>query len=179
MFISKDKTFAVVVDLQEKLMPSIRNGAEVTDMSVKLLNGLKLLGVDVFVTQQYTKGLGVTIPEIWETSGCEWYVEKLSFGAYGDLARVIPSKEEKPFVLIIGVEAHVCVMQTALGLKEAGYQPVLITDCIGSRKEKDLLTAIERAKQEGIILATCESVLFELLHKAGTEEFKAISRLVR
>ena len=70
-------------------------------------------------------------------------------------------------------------MQTALGLKEAGYQPVLVTDCIGSRKKADLKTAIERAGQEGIIPATCESVLFELLHEAGTDTFRAISRLVK
>lgn len=179
MFITKDKAFAVAVDYQERLMPAIRNNEEITEMSVKILNGLRMLNVDVFVTQQYTKGLGATIPEIWEAAGVTEHVEKIAFGAYGDLAKVIPPSTDKPFAIIMGVEAHICVMQTALGLKEAGYQPVLVTDCIGSRKKADLKTAIDRAKQEGIILATCESVLFELLHEAGTDTFRAISRLVK
>ena len=172
MFITKDKAFAVAVDYQERLMPAIRNNEEITEMSVKLLNGLKMLNVDVFVTQQYTKGLGATIPEIWEAAGVTEHVEKIAFGAYGDLAKVIPPSTDKPFAIIMGVEAHICVMQTALGLKEVGYQPVLV-------KKADLKTAIERAGQEGIIPATCESVLFELLHEAGTDTFRAISRLVK
>lgn len=179
MFINRDKVFAVAVDFQEKLMPSIGDSESMIKTSVRLFNGLKLLGVDIVVTQQYTRGLGSTIPEILDATGTSEYVEKVKFGAYEDMAKAIPLSSYKPYVIITGVEAHVCVLQTALGLKEAGYKPIIVTDCIGSRNKTDLEIAIERAKQEGMILATCESILFELLHEAGTDEFRAISRLVK
>ncbi len=179
MFITADKAFAVAVDYQQKLMPAIDRNENVIAESVKLITGLKMLGVETYVTQQYTKGLGMTVPEIIEAVGSEDYIDKIKFGAFDDLDGKIPAPSDKPFAIVMGVESHVCVMQTALGLKDAGYQPVLVTDCVGSRKQKDLDIAIERAKQEGMILATCESILFELLHEAGSETFKQISRLVK
>ena len=78
-----------------------------------------------------------------------------------------------------GIEAHVCVLQTAIDLKEAGYTPILVTDCISSRKAGDKEIALIRAQQEGVLLSTSEALLFELTRRAGTDVFKQISRLVK
>ena len=179
MILDAKKTIAVAVDYQERLVPAIGNKEELMECSAKFLTGLRILNIPTYITQQYTKGLEMTVAEITDAIGSDEYVEKISFGAASELIKVIPSPEEKPYVLICGIESHICVLQTLLGLKAAGYTPVLVTDCAGSRKKKDFDIALERAKQEGIILATYESVLFELLHEAGTDMFRQISRLVK
>lgn len=179
MMIKAEKAVAAAIDFQEKLVPAIADKETLITNTVKLLTGLNILGVPVYITQQYTRGLGMTVAEITEAAGKTDYVEKIRFGACEDLTEVMPSPEEKPYVIVFGIESHICVLQTLIGLKEAGYQPVLVTDCSGSRKQKDMEIALERAKQEGIILATYESILFELLHEAGSDTFKQISRLVK
>lgn len=179
MIIDAKKTIAVAIDYQERLVPAIRNKEKLIENSVKLLTGLRILGIKTFITQQYTKGLGGTVSEITDAVGSSEYVEKISFGAVSELLKVIPSKEETPYVIVCGIESHICVLQTLLGLKEAGYTPVLAADCAGSRKKTDYKLALDRARQEGITLATYESVLFELLHEAGTDTFRQISRLVK
>lgn len=179
MLTEKDKTIAVAIDYQDRLVPAIYNKEELIKKSCILLEGLKILEVPVYITQQYTHGLGMTVSEITDAAGTADYIEKISFGAASELLKVIPPASEKPNVVILGIEGHICVLQTALGLKAAGYQPIFVTDCISSRKKSDCDMAFERAKQEGILLATYESILFELLNKAGSDTFKQISRLVK
>lgn len=82
-------------------------------------------------------------------------------------------------MIVCGIESHICVLQTVIDLKANGYLPILVTDCISSRKEKDKEIALERAKREGAVLTTYEALLFELLEKAGTPEAKQIQRLIR
>ena len=85
----------------------------------------------------------------------------------------------KKYIIVCGIEAHICVLQTVIDLKAAGFVPVLVADCISSRKESDKAVAIERARQEGAIVTTYESLLFELLKVAGTDTSKQIQRLIR
>jgi nicotinamidase-related amidase len=82
-------------------------------------------------------------------------------------------------VIIAGIESHVCVLQTVIDLKRNGYHPIVVEDCVSSRRENDKRIALERMRQEGTIITTCESLLFELLRFSGTEPFKAISKLVK
>ena len=128
------------------------------------------------VTQQYTKGLGMTVEPIRQAVGSEEYVDKIAFSVYDDVKEQL---EGKQFVLLCGIESHICVLQTVIDLKANGYVPVLVTDCVSSRKEKDKEIALKRARQEGAILTTYESVLFELLRVAGTETSKKIQKLIR
>ena len=86
---------------------------------------------------------------------------------------------ERKTVVLLGIESHICVLQTALDLKEAGYEPVVAADCVDSRKARDREMALRRMEQEGIRLATVESCLFELLGRAGTDTFRQISRLIK
>jgi nicotinamidase-related amidase len=180
MRIKKENTIAVVIDIQSRLYPFIQDYEEITRNNRILLQGLRLLGVPIVVTQQYTKGLGETIPEIAEVLGEYKHIEKMSFSCCDeprfneDLALA-----SKMYVVVTGIEAHVCVMQTVNDLIGQGYIPVVVEDCVGSRKPNDKNMAVERMRQAGAIITTYESILFELLKYSGTPEFKEISKLVK
>lgn len=178
--IPKEDAIAVVVDVQEKLFPYIYEHQALAENLVKLIKGLKILKLPVVVTQQYTKGLGPTIPPVAKALGKFDPIEKLTFSCFGDPDFVnILNDHGKNHVILMGIETHVCVMQTALDLLEIGYDPVLVEDCVSSRKLSDKQTAVQRMRDEGVIVSSYESLLFELLLVAGTEEFKAISKLVK
>lgn len=179
MRISAENTTCLVIDYQEKILPAMAKKEELLVNSVKLLKGLKILGIPMTITGQYTKGLGLNVPEIFEAAGTEQYIDKMTFSSYEvpEVQRALGT--EKKNVILCGIEAHVCVLQTAIDLKEAGFCPILVTDCISSRKESDKEMALIRAQQEGVLLTTSEAVLFELTRKAGTDVFKQISKLVK
>lgn len=179
MRIRKEDTSCLVIDYQERIVPVMEKREELIANSVKLLKGLKILEVPMTITGQYTKGLGLNLKEIFEAAGTEQYFDKMTFSSYEVPEVQSALKSRGKNVILCGIEAHVCVLQTAIDLKDAGYQPVLVTDCISSRKESDKETALIRAQQEGILLTTSEAILFELTRKAGTDTFKQISRLVR
>ena len=165
-----------MIDYQEKLVPAMHKKEELIRNSQILLKGLKILGVPMCVTQQYTKGLGMTVSEIQEAAGTKAYMDKISFSTADVIAEQVQGKK---YVILCGIEAHICVLQTLIDLKAKGYVPVLVEDCISSRKKNDKKMAIKRAIQEGAIVTTYEAVLFELLKEAGTEESKAIQRLIK
>lgn len=179
MKIKKEQTAAVVIDIQERLLPAMNEKEKVLQNTVKFLKGVRLLDVPVYLTQQYTKGLGNTVSEIREAAGTDAYLNKLRFSAYEELRKVLKAPSEQKFILICGMESHICVLQTAIDLKEHGYQPVFVTDCITSRKPEDMDIALRRAEQEGILLTSTESILFELTEAAGTEVFKAVQQLIK
>lgn len=176
MRIEREHTAALVVDFQERLVPAIADHEALMERVQILLKGLRALCVPMIVTQQYTKGLGMSVPEIWEASGEKDYLDKISFSA---LEVAEPKIRGKKYILVCGMEAHCCVLQTVIDLAAAGYVPVLVTDCIGSRRDTDLEMAIKRAEQEGAILTTGEAILFELLKEAGTPLSKEILKIVK
>ena len=180
MRIKKDNTIGVVIDIQEKLYPYITDHETITRNNRILINGLKVMKIPLVVTQQYTKGLGETIPEIREVLGAFKYIEKMAFSCCDE-----PRFNEelalstRTNIIVTGIEAHVCVMQTVNDLIGQGYQPIVVEDCIGSRKPNDKKIAVDRMRQSGAIITTYESILFELLKYSGTDEFREISRLVK
>ena len=176
MKIKAKDTIAIVVDYQERLMPVMYEKEALLKNTAILLNGLKELGVPIAVTQQYTKGLGETVNEITTAAGTEEYVEKISFSAYEGVKEKI---RDKKYIIICGIETHICVLQTVIDLKAAGFIPVIVENCVSSRKENDKKIALQRMKEEGAIITTYESVLFELLKEAGTEKSKKIQRLIK
>lgn len=180
MRIKKDNTIAVVVDVQEKLFPFISENEKLSDNIVKLIKGLKALGIEIIVTVQYSKGLGETIKPVKEALGTFQHLEKMSFSCCGfpDFMEIIKNSGKKN-IIVCGIESHVCVLQTTLDLLESGFQPVLIEDCVSSRNLNDKKFAIKRMRQEGAIISTYESILFELLEVSGTDTFKAISKIVK
>ena len=180
MRLRPENTIAICIDFQEKLMPSIMEAEEVLDRAAMLVKGLKVLGVPVVVTQQYTKGLGGTVDPVHSALGEYSHYEKGTFGAYDEPEfKALLDGYGRKNVLIFGTETHICALQTSLGLKEAGYNVMMVEDCCGSRKARDKENGIRRAMGEGLMISAAESVLFELTVVSGTPEFKQISKLVK
>lgn len=179
MRILKDDTLAVIIDVQERLLPHISNHETLIENMKILISGLKVLDVPLLMCEQYKKGLGPTLGEISDMLHVE-AIEKTSFSACDESSFCEAAKElNRKTVIVAGIESHVCVQQTVIDLIELGYRPVLIEDCVSSRKENDKKVAIERMRQEGAIITTYESILFELCRFSGNETFKAISKLVK
>jgi len=180
MRISKDNTVGIIVDIQERLFPHMYKNEDLERNVEILIKGLELLEVPLFVTEQYSKGLGCTIPSVIETLNTYEPIEKISFSCC-DESRFLGELNllNKKYIILAGIEAHVCVLQTVIDLVENGYHPVLVEDCVSSRKENDKKIAIDRMRHEGAIITTYESILLELCRVAGTDTFKKISGLIK
>jgi len=180
MRIPKNNTIGVIIDMQSVLYPFIHDHEQLTHNAEILVKGLKVLDVPLILTQQYTKGLGDTIIPIKEAAGNLKHVEKTSFSCCDEpMFNEILAVTAKRYVIILGIEAHVCVMQTVIDLIERGFIPVVVEDCVASRNIIDKSVAIERMRKEGALVTTFESLLFELLQYSGTDTFKQISNLVK
>jgi nicotinamidase-related amidase len=175
---SADDTALLVVDVQEKLVPAIRDHARVVFNVRRLVDGAKLLGLPVAATEQYPKGLGPTVAELAERLGP--LPEKLTFSCSG-CPEVFEALREQGIhkILVTGIEAHVCVQQTVLDLLGDGYRVYVAVDAVGSRNALDYETALGRMDSSGAVLTTTEAALFEWCETAENPQFKAISRLVR
>lgn len=180
MRIKKEQTAAVIVDVQERLFPAIHNHEQLSKNMQLLIEGLKILEVPIKVTEQYRKGLGETIPELEILIKDFPHSEKTAFSCCDEPAfmELIRTSEIKNIVLA-GIESHICVMQTAIDLLEKGYHPVVVEDCVASRNPENKRIAINRLLQSGVTVTSYESLLFELCRYAGTDAFKAISKLVK
>jgi nicotinamidase-related amidase len=180
MRIKREDSIAVVIDVQKKLFPFISENEKLSANIVRLIKGLKALGIEIIVTVQYSKGLGDTIEPVQEALGDFKHIEKMSFSCCGfdDFTEVL-KKSGKKNVIVCGIESHVCVLQTVIDLLENDFKPVLIEDCVSSRNLNDKKIAVERMRQAGAAISTYESILFELLEVSGTETFKEISKIVK
>lgn len=180
MRIRRDLCTGLIIDLQERLFPHMEQKEELLRKSLILLEGLKILNVPLFLTEQYPKGLGPTLSVVSDLMGATPAIEKSAFSCCDEPVYLKTLEDTGRKTLIIcGIEAHVCVMQTVLDLLESDYTPVVLEDCISSRSLEDKRVAIQRMSSEGAVITTCESILFELARVSGTEEFKAISRLIK
>ena len=180
MRIIRDQTTALIIDVQERLFPHIHDHDSLASWTSILIRGLQVLKVPVHVTQQYSKGLGPTVAPIGGLFDSFSHIEKTAFSCC-DEPKVILMLEAtgRKNVIVAGIESHICVQQTVIDLLERGYQPVVIEDCVSSRRPYDNDIALQRMRREGAVISTCESVLFELCRYSGTEEFKSISALVK
>ncbi|NSW94192.1 MAG: hydrolase [Bacteroidales bacterium] len=180
MKILRENSAAIVIDIQEKLFPHMQEKDELLQNCLKLIEGIRLLEVPIIVTQQYTKGLGMTVTPVKEKLPDSDYIEKISFSCF-DEPRVREKLESinKKYIIICGIETHVCVLQTSIDLIAGGFIPVVVEDCVSSRNLKDKRIALERIRQEGGIITTMESILFELTRRAGDEVFKKISGIIK
>ena len=180
MRINREGCVAVVVDIQERLFQVMHGKDDLLKKCLVLLEGLKVLEVPILVTEQYPRGLGPTIEPLKQVLESSTAIEKIAFSCC-DEPEFISSLEHltRKNVIICGIEAHVCVLQTVVDLVEGGYTPVVVADCTTSRHAGDKSVALERIRAEGALVTTCESILFELARVAGTDTFKTISRLVK
>lgn len=179
--LDREKAVLLVVDVQQKLIPSMdpavyANTLKNIDLLIK---GTAELKIPVVATEQYPKGLGKTVPEL--SAACEGIViEKMTFGCCGEPTFLERLRElGRSQVIVTGMEAHVCVYQTVLGLLEGGCGVHLVRDAIISRGKIDYLSALDNAARAGAVVTTAETVLFQLLHTAAAPEFKAVSAMIK
>lgn len=180
-FLESDQAQLVVIDVQEKLCRAMDEEVlgRLTRNIAILLEGAAELGVPVVATEQYVKGLGETIPELKERLK-EKPLEKMTFsccGGEGFLERLAATGRRQ--VILVGMETHVCVLQTALELLGEGYAVHLVSDAVMSRRKENWITAVTTLAAAGAVITSTESVLFQLLRVAGTDAFKKVSKLVR
>lgn len=179
-----DATVLVLVDVQERLaaaMPKDALARLVTNATI-LLEAARVLKVPVLATEQYPKGLGKTLPELasrLEEMGA-LPIEKLDFDAAGEprFARKLAELTPRAAV-VMGMEAHVCVFQTARELVRRGYETYVVGDAVASRREENRLAGLALAERAGAIPTVTETVAFDWLERAGTDAFKQVSKLVR
>ena len=182
-FIEKDKTSLVVIDMQERLMNAIPEDKResATKNALVLIEASKVMNMPITVTEQYPKGLGPTISDIRDGVGDGFRpIEKVVFscGRSPEFRSAIEETRRRE-VLICGIETHVCVLQTTMDLVKDGYKVYVPADAVTSRRELDWDKGISLIEKSGAVVGTTETFLFQLLERAGTEEFKIISKLVK
>ena len=173
----------VVIDVQEKLMPVIDAHDDVARNVERLVRGCKILDVPALLTEQYVKGLGPTVEPVRrafdETSGYQ-PIEKNCFSGYGCAEFVTALRQlQRKQAVVCGIETHVCVYQTVSDLLANGYEVTIVADAVGSRAASNKDVALRRMVAQGAKLSSTEMALFEMLVASGTDEFRAIARLVR
>lgn len=170
----------VVVDLQERLLPAMFERERVVQQAARLIRGAAVLNLPVVVTEQYRKGLGPTAPEIATGVPSFAPLEKTVFSACGapGFSAALENRSIQD-VILCGIECHVCVMQTCLDLLDNGRRVFVVTDAVTSRTAENYRLGLERMREAGGVLSSVEMALFELLDRAGTEEFKQILGLIK
>lgn len=176
-------TLLCLVDLQQRLLPAIPAHERIVWNARRLVDGAKVLGVEVVATEQYPEKLGPTVKPLASLLD-QQPASKLTFSS-ATCRQLFTSTTDRASangrhrVLLAGVEAHVCVQQTAYDLLAAGWWVYLATDAIGSRFPHDFEIALRRMESAGVVLTTTEAALFEWCEVSGTPEFKQISGLIR
>lgn len=170
----------MIVDIQERLAVVMSERQKVVGNCLHLIELCRLLDIPVILNEQYPKGLGPTVPEIREALSTHQPNEKVTFSccAMGTFAESLKSTGRSK-VLLVGMETHVCVLQTCIDLLRDGYIVHAVSDAICSRTEESYRTALEYMRDAGAVITCTEAALFQLLEKAGTEEFKAISKRIK
>ena len=177
MLIEADKSALLIIDVQEKLIRHIHNQQQVIDNCRWLMQIAARFEIPTLLSEQYPKGIGPTTPELQELADSSQVMEKVRFSCVAEPGcRDKLDTLDRPQIIIAGVEAHVCVLQTALELNDAGSQVFVVADAVGSRDPRNAELALARMRFEGVRIVSREMVAFEWLHQAGTDRFREISK---
>ncbi len=177
MLISPEKSCLLVVDIQEKLAPAIFEKEEMIKNSKWLIEIASILNVPIMTSEQYPQGIGHTIEELKAILPSDKTMEKTHFSCMAEPScqkMICESGVEQ--IVLIGMESHVCVMQTAIQLKQHAFDVYVVEDCVSSRSPADKACALARMRSCGIHIVTREMVAFEWMQKSGTDSFKQISK---
>lgn len=183
LLMNRNDTAVLVVDVQEKLLPHIHGAAAIAWNIGRLLRAANALGVKYCVTEQYPKGLGSTVLEVMEHAASPFTgsaPEKLMFSCR-ECSSLFKQLTEAGVhrILVCGIEAHVCVLQSVLDLIASGFEVYICADATGSRALQDKEFALKRMESSGATLVTTEMAMFEWCEAAGSPEFKVVSKLVQ
>lgn len=180
MLSSADLSCLMVVDIQSRLLPAMHSAAEVVANGRILLRAAELLEVPVLASEQYTKGLGATVPEIAALVPEGATLEKIHFSCAADAGLALRLGETgRRQCVVCGIEAHVCVLQTCVHLLEQGHQVFVVADATSSRTSRNHQLALDRLRATGAEIVSTEMIVFEWLHRADADTFRDLSRLIK
>ena len=170
-----------VVDIQEKLLPAIFDKDRVVRNSQLLIRLAGILGIPAVITTQYSRGLGQTVPEIASLLPRAAPIDKLEFGCFGSPAfcSALVQMPSRNTLLVCGIEAHICVLQTVLGALAQGRLVHLAADAVSSRAELNWKLGLDRMKTAGAVISSTEMIIYELLGQSGTPAFKEMLQYLK
>lgn len=178
--IHAENSVLLLVDLQARLMPAISDALTCLNQCRLLLKSARMLDVPVRATEHCPAGIGRSVPELIEDLQPGEIFPKISFDASAEASLMSSiEKLERSTIVVAGTEAHVCVLQTVLGLKGRGYDPVLVADAVASRHALSRALAIDRLRHHGVDIVSTEMVIFEWLKIAGTPSFKKLLPMIK
>jgi nicotinamidase-related amidase len=178
--LKSEKTVLIVVDVQGKLAQLMYGKQALFENLQKIIKGIKVMGIPILWVEQNPEGLGSTIPEISELLAGSNPISKTSFSSCKNERFIQALKAaNRNQILIVGIEAHICVYQTAMGLVELGYEVEVVTDAVSSRTIDNKKVALQKMRTAGVTLTSTEMALFELLEVAEGEQFKEILKIVK
>lgn len=174
--INASQSLLLIIDIQEKLATEILGQKDIVDNVSRLMKMAEKLDVETITTEQYPKGLGATLGSL----NAQNKYEKITFSCVKDetILNAI-KKHESSQIIVVGMETHVCVLQSVLDLIDLGYDVFVVADGVGSRKEDNKQLGLERMKQAGATIVSTEMVMFEWLERAGTKLFKECLPLIK
>ena len=180
MLIRAKESVLVVIDIQERLVPAMQAPARIIANTKLLLHAASECDVPVLLTEQYPKGLGHTVPEIAKAAGDAPVLSKMHFSSMEDekFAQVFRNLDKRQAILV-GMEAHICVVQTAASMIEEGYEVFVVSDATASRTLESEHASLARLTASGVSVVTTEMVVFEWLGRAGTPAFKRLLPTIR
>jgi nicotinamidase-related amidase len=177
MLLNKEDSLLLLVDVQEKLTPAVLDCDAFILRCEWLLKLARRVGVPLLVSEQYPQGLGLTLKQFHPYFKQQECIEKVAFSCMSEAKYVERIKQlQKKQLILIGIETHVCVLQTALEMIKDGYDVFVVVDAVSCRGEQNMKYGLKRMKHAGVHLVTAEMVFFEWLRKAGTPEFKELSK---
>lgn len=178
--INSEHSVLLVIDLQSKLAPAISSFNTTLECALQLANASAIHQIPSIITEHYKKGLGESDEKIKQALPNAQYIEKINFSACAEEGFLDTlSQLQRPHVVVIGTEAHVCVLQTCLDLLQQGYAVTVATDAIASRNTEHKAIAVEQLRQAGAVVSCAETIIFQWTKKAGTSTFKQILSIVK
>lgn len=175
----REESLLLIIDIQERLVPAMKYGEQVIKNTNVLVSASKEMDIPIVVTEQYPKGLGKTVTEISEGLDNAQIFEKTLFSACTEEVVECLETQGKKKIIITGMETHVCVFQTVRDLIGLGYEVFVVSDGISSRYKENYRNGLELMKDMGAVITNTETVLFDLMKKSGTDEFKVLSKLIK
>jgi nicotinamidase-related amidase len=180
MLLDADKSVLCVIDVQERLAPATAEPDQVVERTALLMAAAARLDVPILISEQYPKGLGPTVETLSELAPAGAIHPKVHFSCTDDPGyRARLDGLGRGQAVLTGMEAHVCVLQTALGAQTAGYQVAVVADAVTSRDPGNKAAALQRLAANGIEIVTAEMVVFEWLKVAGSDAFRELSKLIK
>lgn len=177
--LDKDQALLMVIDIQERLVPAMNVADQVINNTNILISAAKEFKMPIITTEQYPRGLGDTVPELKAHIDPNYVFAKTSFTAYTEEVKQAMEKLGRKKIIITGMETHICVFQTIRDLLTEGYEVFVSSDGVCSRTNENHKNGLSLIENMGAVITNTETIIFDLLKRAGSPEFKTLSKLIK